>query len=121
MASSACQMWVDAFSFPAHVPASAGNLGKIQTPTLFAFTSAQHRGSYLAHHEPYSLHGAQVVEDGYEFFAKRQLVTIFSAPNYCGEFDNAGAMMSVDDTLMCSFQARPGRPGCKKSIPYYGR
>ena len=46
----------------------------------------------------------QVVEDGYEFFAKRQLVTIFSAPNYCGEFDNAGAMMSVDETLMCSFQ-----------------
>jgi serine/threonine-protein phosphatase PP1 catalytic subunit len=46
----------------------------------------------------------QVVEDGYEFFAKRQLVTLFSAPNYCGEFDNAGAMMSVDDTLMCSFQ-----------------
>jgi len=60
----------------------------------------------------------QVVEDGYEFFASRQLVTLFSAPNYCGEFDNAGAMMSVDDTLMCSFQilkptekkinARPG-------------
>jgi len=46
----------------------------------------------------------QVVEDGYEFFAKRQLVTVFSAPNYCGEFDNAGAMMSVDATLMCSFQ-----------------
>lgn len=46
----------------------------------------------------------QVVEDGYEFFAKRQLVTLFSAPNYCGEFDNAGAMMSVDESLMCSFQ-----------------
>ncbi|KAJ1409433.1 Serine/threonine-specific protein phosphatase/bi [Sesbania bispinosa] len=46
----------------------------------------------------------QVVEDGYEFFANRQLVTIFSAPNYCGEFDNAGAMMSVDETLVCSFQ-----------------
>jgi len=46
----------------------------------------------------------QVVEDGYKFFAKRQLVTIFSAPNYCNEFDNAGAMMSVDETLMCSFQ-----------------
>ncbi|ERN12032.1 hypothetical protein AMTR_s00165p00079470, partial [Amborella trichopoda] len=40
----------------------------------------------------------QVVEDGYEFFADRQLVTIFSAPNYCGEFDNAGALMSVDET-----------------------
>lgn len=46
----------------------------------------------------------QVVEDGYEFFAKRQLVTLFSAPNYCGEFDNAGAMMTVDESLMCSFQ-----------------
>ncbi|KAF5189650.1 Serine/threonine-protein phosphatase [Thalictrum thalictroides] len=43
----------------------------------------------------------QVVEDGYEFFADRQLVTIFSAPNYCGEFDNAGAMMSVDESLIC--------------------
>ena len=45
----------------------------------------------------------QVVEDD-EFFARRQLVTIFSAPNYCGEFDNAGGMMAVDETLMCSFQ-----------------
>ena len=30
-------------------------------------------------------------------------MTVFSAPNYCGEFDNSGALMSVDDTLMCSF------------------
>jgi serine/threonine-protein phosphatase PP1 catalytic subunit len=49
----------------------------------------------------------QVVEDGYEFFSKRQLVTLFSAPNYCGEFDNAGAMMSVDESLLCSFQVIP--------------
>lgn len=46
----------------------------------------------------------QVVEDGYQFFAKRQLITIFSAPNYCNEFDNSGAVMSVDIELMCSFQ-----------------
>jgi serine/threonine-protein phosphatase PP1 catalytic subunit len=46
----------------------------------------------------------QVVEDGYEFFAKRQLVTVFSAPNYCGEFDNSAAIMSVDENLVCSFQ-----------------
>merc|ERR1719382_2225335 len=46
----------------------------------------------------------QVVEDGYEFFARRQLITLFSAPNYCGEFDNAGAMMAIDETLMCSFK-----------------
>lgn len=61
----------------------------------------------LLHYQPLNssfLCSLQVVEDGYEFFAKRQLVTLFSAPNYCGEFDNAGAMMSVDETLMCSFQ-----------------
>ena len=46
----------------------------------------------------------QVVENGYEFFANRQLVTIFSAPNYCGEFDNAGAMMLIDKNLMCTFK-----------------
>lgn len=60
----------------------------------------------------------QVVEDGYEFFAKRQLVTLFSAPNYCGEFDNAGAMMSVDETLMCSFQIL--KPADKKLYAYGG-
>ncbi len=27
----------------------------------------------------------QVVEDGYEFFNRRSLVTLFSAPNYCGQ------------------------------------
>ncbi|KAI9099416.1 Metallo-dependent phosphatase [Phlyctochytrium arcticum] len=31
-----------------------------------------------------------VVEEGYEFFNNRTLVTVFSAPNYCGEFDNKG-------------------------------
>ena len=46
----------------------------------------------------------QVVEDGYEFFCNRSLVTIFSAPNYCGDFDNAGAMMTIDEELMCSFK-----------------
>jgi len=62
----------------------------------------------------------QVVEDGYEFFAKRRLVTLFSAPNYCGEFDNAGAMMSVDETLMCSFQIL--KPAEKKQrYQYSGR
>ena len=50
----------------------------------------------------------QVVEDGYEFFGNRQLVTVFSAPNYCGEFDNSGAIMDVDEELMCSFKVIKG-------------
>lgn len=46
----------------------------------------------------------QVVEDGYEFFANKKLVTIFSAPNYCGEFDNIGGVLSVDEDLKCHFK-----------------
>ena len=49
----------------------------------------------------------QVVEDGYEFFHERALVTIFSAPNYCGAFDNAGCMMTVKEDLTCSFSILP--------------
>jgi len=56
----------------------------------------------------------QVVEDGYEFFAERQLVTIFSAPNYCGEFDNAAAVLTIDENLVCSFQV------LKPETPQYG-
>ncbi|VDM64831.1 unnamed protein product [Angiostrongylus costaricensis] len=46
----------------------------------------------------------QVVQDGFEFFANKRLVTIFSAPHYCGQFDNAAAVMNVDEALVCSFQ-----------------
>ena len=38
----------------------------------------------------------QDVEDGYEFFAKHQLVTIFSTPNYCCTSDNAAVLPSID-------------------------
>lgn len=46
----------------------------------------------------------QVVEDGYEFQGDRKLVTVFSARNYTGEFENAAAMMCVDADLMCRFK-----------------
>ena len=35
------------------------------------------------------------------------MVTLFSAPNYCGEFDNAGAVMIVSKDLTCSFRILP--------------
>ena len=46
----------------------------------------------------------QVVEEGYEFFADRALVTVFSAPNYCGEFDNSAGIMIIDESLTCSLK-----------------
>lgn len=48
--------------------------------------------------------GHQVVEDGYEFFCNKKLVTVFSAPNYCDEFDNSAAIMSINENLVCSFK-----------------
>ena len=60
----------------------------------------------------------QVVEDGYEFFGDRTLVTVFSAPNYCGEFDNAGAVMAVDESLMCSFRIL--KPADKQKFSFGG-
>jgi serine/threonine-protein phosphatase PP1 catalytic subunit len=45
----------------------------------------------------------EVKQGGYEWFADRKLVTVFSAPNYAGQCDNAGAVMKVDKNLTCSF------------------
>ena len=45
-----------------------------------------------------------MVQGGYEFFGNRKLVTVFSAPNYCGEFDNSGAVMDIAEDLLVSFR-----------------
>ncbi|PIC52161.1 hypothetical protein B9Z55_002380 [Caenorhabditis nigoni] len=59
----------------------------------------------------------QVVQDGYEFFGQRRLVTVFSAPFYCGQFDNAAAVMTVNEDLVCSFQIlRPKKYFPKRRI-----
>ncbi|OLP93614.1 Serine/threonine-protein phosphatase PP1 isozyme 2 [Symbiodinium microadriaticum] len=46
---------------------------------------------------------SQVVEDGYEYFADRKLVTLFSCANYVGEFDNTAAVMLVDAEMQHTF------------------
>lgn len=43
----------------------------------------------------------QVVEDGYEFILDKKLITIFSAPNYCGQFINLAAVLKVGSDLTC--------------------
>ncbi|CAL1533615.1 unnamed protein product, partial [Lymnaea stagnalis] len=53
-----------------------------------------------------------VKQEGYEFFGKRQLVTVFSAPDY-GSQNNCGAIMTVSVDLECSFKIL--KPVSKKS------
>lgn len=38
------------------------------------------------------MRGSQIVEEGYEFFCGGKLVTIFSSPNYIGEFHNKASV-----------------------------
>ena len=57
----------------------------------------------------------QVVEEGYEFFSEMNLVTVFTAPNYMGEFDNNGGILEVNEDLLCKFHIiRPIRERGKK-------
>ena len=61
----------------------------------------------------------QVVEEGFEFFADMKLVTIFTAPNYMGEFDNNGGILEVGEDLLCKFHVlRPNfeRIGKRRKI-----
>lgn len=49
----------------------------------------------------------EVVESGYQFFANKKCVTVFSAPNYSGNWDNAGAVLNIDENLKCNFAVLP--------------
>ena len=54
-----------------------------------------------------------LVEEGFEFFADMKLVTIFTAPNYMGEFDNNGGILEVGEDLLCKFHVL--RPNFERS------
>ncbi|OHS93617.1 Serine/threonine-protein phosphatase PP1-2 [Tritrichomonas foetus] len=47
----------------------------------------------------------QSINRGYDFPFKpvRNVVTVFSAPNYCGEYGNSGAVMTVSENMVCKF------------------
>jgi serine/threonine-protein phosphatase PP1 catalytic subunit len=45
----------------------------------------------------------QLVSEGYKFFGNDKMITVFSAPNYCGNCGNDGAVMKINENLVCSF------------------
>lgn len=43
----------------------------------------------------------QIEQEGYAFHCNRQLMTIFSAQNYCGEFNNSASVLLINEDLFC--------------------
>ena len=57
----------------------------------------------------------QVKDAGYEVEANGKLVTVFSAPNYCDQMGNKGALLCFDsnlDYVAKQFEAVPHPPVC---------
>merc|ERR1711922_64968 len=66
----------------------------------------------------------QLVMEGYNWCHDRNVVTIFSAPNYCYRCGNQAAIMELDDSLKYSFlqfdpAPRRGEPAIAKRTPDY--
>lgn len=66
----------------------------------------------------------QLVMEGYNWSHERNVVTIFSAPNYCYRCGNQAAIMELDDGLKYSFlqfdpAPRKGEPLVTRRIPDY--
>jgi len=47
----------------------------------------------------------ELVQDGFEIWGGGRLITVFSAPNYCGEYDNSAAILVIHPDLRIDFKA----------------
>lgn len=66
----------------------------------------------------------QLMMEGYAWSHDQQVVTIFSAPNYCYRCGNQAAIMEVDENLNKTFLQydpcpRPGEPSVSRKTPDY--
>jgi serine/threonine-protein phosphatase 2A catalytic subunit len=66
----------------------------------------------------------QLVVDGYSFTHGKNVVTVFSAPNYCYRCGNQAAIMDLDEHMRESYiqfdpAPRKGNEILKKRVPDY--
>jgi len=61
----------------------------------------------------------QVVDEGFQFFNGQKMVTVFSAPNYCGQVGNLASVMLIKKNMECSFiTLKPVRKKIKKQYSF---
>lgn len=66
----------------------------------------------------------QLVMDGFNWSQERNVVTVFSAPNYCYRCGNQAAIMEIDENLKYTFlqfdpAPRAGEPLVSRRVPDY--
>ena len=59
----------------------------------------------------------QLVMEGYKWMFLRQLVTVWSAPNYCYRCGNVAAILEVDDNLNKRFKVFDAAPQEARGMP----
>jgi len=59
----------------------------------------------------------QLVHDGYKFMFDKQLVTVWSAPNYCYRCGNVAAILALDQDLKQDFKIFPAVPDDQRKVP----
>ena len=98
-------LWSDPQSMPGRAPSKRG-VGLSFGPDVTAnFLKTNNLKMVVRSHE--------VKDEGYEVEANGQLCTVFSAPNYCDQMGNKGAMLSFDtdgEYVVTQFEAVPHPP-----------
>jgi len=66
----------------------------------------------------------QLVMNGYNWLHSKNIITLFSAPNYCYRCANMAGIMEVDEYLDCNIQTFDpapvkGEPNVSKRVPDY--
>ena len=96
------------------------------SPRGAGYTFGQDISETFNHHNSLTLisRAHQLVMEGYNWSHDRNVVTIFSAPNYCYRCGNQAALMELDDTLRYSFlqfdpAPRRGEPHVTRRTPDY--
>jgi serine/threonine-protein phosphatase PP1 catalytic subunit len=89
-------MWSD--------PAIMNNLWGVNSRGISCTYNTQAINNFLKNNKLQLICRAhQLVSEGYKFFGNNKLITVFSAPNYCGNCGNDGSVMKINENLICSF------------------